>query len=66
MTSMSPEEIRKKGLEALFKALGPSGMVKFLEQYATGEGDYTKERQKWLDNMEIDDIVEEIEKERNT
>jgi len=37
-------EIRKAGLQALAKALGPIGMVRFLQQYECGIGDYTKER----------------------
>ena len=35
--------IRNLGLEALYKALGPLGMVRFLQQYKAGTGDYTKE-----------------------
>ena len=55
-------EIRKKGIEALNKALGPVGMVRFLHQYETGTGDYTKERAVWLKEFDIDSIVDEINK----
>lgn len=65
MTSLSPSEIRKKGLEALFESLGPSGMLKFLEQYETGSGNYTEERKKWLKDQEIDSIIEEIKEQRD-
>jgi hypothetical protein len=37
-------EIRKVGLQALKDALGPVGMVKFIQQYENGYGDYTKEK----------------------
>jgi hypothetical protein len=37
-------EIRKVGLQALKDALGPVGMVKFIQQYENGSGDYTKEK----------------------
>jgi hypothetical protein len=37
-------EIRKVGLQALREALGPVGMVKFIQQYENGDGDYTKEK----------------------
>ena len=60
--SMSPADIRKVGLEAVAKKLGPVGMVRFLQQFETGYGDYTKERLQWLKDMDIHDIVTEIKK----
>jgi len=37
-------EIRKTGLQALREALGPIGMVRFIQQFASGHGDYTQEK----------------------
>jgi hypothetical protein len=37
-------EIRQAGLKALQNALGPIGMIKFIQQYENGVGDYTKEK----------------------
>ncbi len=54
-------EIRKEGIEALAKALGPIGMVRFLQSFDTGSGDYTKERREWL-NESVEDIVRKIRK----
>jgi hypothetical protein len=62
--TMSPAVIRKTGLEAVAKKLGPLGMVRFLQQFETGLGDYTKERNQWLKDMDIPDIVKEIKKKR--
>ena len=42
-------EIRRAGLQALKEALGPVGMVKFIQQYDKGCGDYTKEKYKQPD-----------------
>jgi len=53
-------DIRKKGLEALYKNLGPLGMVRFLQQYETGEGDYTRERSIWLSRYSAKDILRDI------
>lgn len=64
--TMSPASIRKAGLEALAKALGPIGMVRFLQQFETGTDDYTKDRQQWLKDMDVKDIVEEIKSSRKT
>jgi len=37
-------EVRKVGLQALNEALGPVGMVRFIQQYENGSGDYTEEK----------------------
>lgn len=41
----TPIEIRNAGMKALQETLGPVGMVKFMQQYDAGYGDYTKEKQ---------------------
>jgi hypothetical protein len=48
-------EIRKTGLRALKEALGPVGMVRFIQQYENGYGDYTKEKYQQPD-MSVDEI----------
>jgi len=62
--TMSPNQIRNAGLDALVKSLGPVGMVRFIQQYDTGSGDYVKDRVKWLDQMNLDEIIITIEKGR--
>lgn len=62
----SPSSIRKLGLKALAESLGPVGMARFIQQYETGSGDYTKERVKWLKDMDVKTIVEEIKGRRKT
>ena len=56
----NPAILRKLGLEALCKSLGPLGMVRFLQQYETGTGDYTKEKEMWLKDVDIESVVIEI------
>ena len=51
----NPIEIRNAGVKALQEALGPVGMAKFMQQYDTGYGDYTKEKQEQPD-MSLDEI----------
>ena len=60
----NPITINRIGLEALIKALGRVGTINFIQQYDRGSGDYTKERQKYFDNMSVDDICADIEKEK--
>jgi len=56
------EQIREEGIEALVKKLGPDGMIRFIQQFDSGRGDYTKDRHALLDGYTIDDIVAEIKK----
>ncbi len=64
--SMTLDQIRNMGLEALMKALGPVGMVRFLQQFETGKGDYSTERHNWLKEENIDILVQKIKKKRKT
>ena len=50
------DEIRRHGLDALRSRLGRAGMIRFLQQFTTGEGDYTRARQEWVDQMSLADI----------
>lgn len=58
--------VRRVGTEALAQALGPVGMVRFLQQFDIGSGDYTLERHKWLDGMSVDDILNGLEKTKSS
>ena len=51
----NPIEIRNVGIKALQEALGPVGMVKFMQQYDMGQGDYTKEKQEQPD-ISLDEV----------
>ena len=44
MDKMTLNQIRAAGILVLSQSLGPVGMVRFLQQYEAGMGDYTKER----------------------
>ncbi len=62
--TMTLEEIRLTGLEALAKALGPVGLVRFLQQFETGSGDYTTQRDKMLGQKSVKELSTELEKLR--
>ena len=61
--TMSPNQIRSKGIATLTKALGPVGMIRFLQQFDRGVGDYTKERVQWLGQFNLEDICQSIDEE---
>lgn len=62
--AMTLEEIRYKGLKALDQHLGPEGMIRFLQQFETGKGDYTKERHQWLKEASVQTLAEKIIRDR--
>ena len=62
--AMTLEQIRTKGLEALSRDLGPVGLVRFLQQFETGHGDYTAERHRWLGERTVKEVAEEMRRQR--
>lgn len=50
------DEIRREGLAALRQKLGRAGMIRFLQQFSRGNGDYAKERHAWVDRTSMDDL----------
>ncbi len=65
MTPATLEEIRAKGLKALAEELGHVGMVRFLQMFETGRGDYSKQRHKLLGKRSVRALAEEIKRRRN-
>lgn len=50
------DDIYREGLQALRDRLGRAGMVRFLQQFESGCGDYARERHAWVDQMSLDDL----------
>ena len=50
------ENIRVEGLKALKERLGAVGMIKFIQMYSNGQGDYTKDREEYLKDVTIEDF----------
>jgi hypothetical protein len=51
------DQVRQEGLDALRDRLGVADMLRFLQQFDNGSGDYARERHKWVDETSIDDIL---------
>ncbi len=62
--TMTFDQIKTEGLKALERQLGPDGMIRFLQEFETGWGDYTKERHKWLNEKSVEALAEKIVKKR--
>lgn len=63
-TSLSLAEVRQAGLDALYRALGPVGMVRFLQQFEAGSGDYSTDRHNLLKTGDVATIAEKIRERR--
>jgi hypothetical protein len=61
LEAMTDEQFEQHTLSLLQKELGPYGMARFLRTYRTGPDDYTRDRHKWLDDLTVDDILNDIE-----
>ena len=59
-------DVRRAGINALNKELGPVDAVRFLQQYEPGRGDYTANRHKWLGNPTVASIVEQVKRHRRS
>ena len=58
-------EISRRATHILFKEMGVVDTIRFLNQFTIGQGDYTKEREKWLGDISMDDAITQIKAERN-
>lgn len=61
---MTPLELNQKGFEALIAALGYADAVRFIKQFDTGTGDYSKDRYQWLDTLSLDDIWADLKQQQ--
>ena len=63
---MTPQQIRVAGLAALSRELGLVGMIRFMQQFEIGQGDYSTDRHQWLDRYTVDDIVQMVQEKKPT
>ena len=60
MKPMSLNEIRQTGLRALSHELGTVKMIRFLQQFNLGEGDYSIQRHQWFKNQSLEKLIEKL------
>lgn len=56
----SISEINRQATYILFKEMGVVETIRFLNQFSVGQGDYTKDRKKWLDKITMDDAISQM------
>lgn len=57
-------EISYQATRILFEKMGVVDTLRFLNQFSVGQGDYTKDREKWLGDISLDDAISQINAER--
>ena len=57
-------EITQTALKVLYREIGVVNTVRFINQFTTGYGDYTKERDQLFAHLTLDDLVTEIKRQR--
>jgi len=62
ISQMSDEEFEKRALQAIQREFGLGGVARFIMTFRSGNGDYTRDRHKWLAGV----TPEEIERDLKT
>ena len=57
---MNDEQFKDYAIGILQRELGAAGLARFLRLYRSGSGDYTKDRERWLGNVSLSDLLDEI------
>jgi len=57
-------EITSEALSLLQRQLGVANTLRFINQFTTGQGNYTMERRKTFADLSVADLVGEIERDR--
>jgi hypothetical protein len=63
---MTDAQILELGFEALVDKLGPTGMIRFIHQFETGTGNYTKDRHQWLEVSDVRTLANQIQQAENS
>jgi len=58
------EQVRHEGLEALRQRLGRADMIRFLQQFQTGRGEYATQRHGWVDQTPLEQIERALDQTR--
>lgn len=61
----SLSEINQQATAILAREMGIADALRFLNQFSSGSGDYTNERDQWLGNLSLEQITSEIKAKRD-
>ena len=58
-------EINQQATAILAREMGIADALRFLNQFSSGSGDYTNERDQWLGNLSLEQITSKIKTKRD-
>lgn len=58
MKYKTENEIQELGIETLRQGIGVVGLIRFLQQFDKGHGNYVQDRQQWQKNYTVETIIE--------
>jgi hypothetical protein len=58
-------EVTQQATTILFREMGVVDALRFLSQFRSGSGDYTRERGQWLDKLSLKQIAAGIKAQRH-
>ncbi|MFM6132466.1 MAG: hypothetical protein ACKPBV_27735 [Sphaerospermopsis kisseleviana] len=53
-------EITQQSIEVLFKEVGIANTIRFLNQFSTGYGNYTEERENLLEDLTLNEVLAQL------
>lgn len=60
LTTKPLAEVTSRAIAVLLREIGPTDTVRFLNQFSTGFGDYTAERDALFGSLTLDEILAEV------
>lgn len=57
-------EITQNAIKVLYREIGIVNTFRFINQFTTGHGNYTEDREQLLGNLSLEEIVSEIKQTR--
>ena len=62
---LTDEEFERHALDVLKRELGPDGLGRFLRLNRSGTGDYSCDREQWLKDLTLNEVLESIREHRH-
>ena len=58
-------EVTQEAIEILSREIGIANTIRFINQFTTGHGNYTEEREHLFEGMSLEDIIQAIRDRRS-
>jgi len=62
--AMPLEEVTQRAIHILSREMGVADTMRFLKQFVTGAGDYTRERDVLFGNLTLEEIMAQVKRSR--